>query len=288
MITILWNSFSHSKTNDFRKFQKTRDIKYTLHKALLTILSLVCIYGWMKQDKEVTYHLSFCSNPECCCIHIHHHIMIIYDLTACFSLVSLFFTQLCGSFFFFYHRCAVCVIWNHWLWALIKLFWCLVLSRVGDFVNVFLTTGFCTFEIKRWKVSRNVASQMWKIITCNSLSENAKSFSSCFFFFFLFLMETSYGFRIKMVGGMDQFTCCGIFLHTALARDKIVSDNLENLWPDPKKDTKCWCGKLIMEILLFCIDLFPSVSIYFCATISENSNLFENACIFVFVFFYVM
>lgn len=101
MITILWNSFSHSKTNDFRKFQKTRDIKYTLHKALLTILSLVCIYGWMKQDKEVTYHLSFCSNPECCCIHIHHHIMIIYDLTACFSLVSLFFTQLCGSFFFF-------------------------------------------------------------------------------------------------------------------------------------------------------------------------------------------
>lgn len=108
------------------------------------------------------------------------------------------------------------------------------------------------------------------------------------FFFFLFLMETSYGFRIKMVGGMDQFTCCGIFLHAALARDKIVSDNLENLWPDPKKDTKCCCGKLIMEILLFCIDLFPSVSIYFCATISENSNLFENACIFVFVFFYVM
>lgn len=199
-----------------------------------------------------------------------------------------FYTVVWFFFFFFYHRCAVCVIWKHWLWALIKLFWCLVLSRVGDFVNVFLTTGFCTFEIKRWKVSRNVASQMWKIITCNSLSENAKSFSSCFFFFFLFLMETSYGFRIKMVGGMDQFTCCGIFLHAALARDKIVSDNLENLWPDPKKDTKCCCGKLIMEILLFCIDLFPSVSIYFCATISENSNLFENACIFVFVFFYVM
>lgn len=108
-----------------------------------------------------------------------------------------FYTQLCGSFFF-YHRCAVCVIWKHWLWALIKLFWCLVLSRVGDFVNVLLTTGFCTFEIKRWKVSRNVASQMWKIITCNSLSENAKSFSSCFFF--VFLMETSYGFRIKNGG----------------------------------------------------------------------------------------
>lgn len=77
-----------------------------------------------------------------------------------------------------------------------------------------------------------------------------------------------------MVGGMDQFTCCGIFLHAALARDKIMSDILENLWPDPKKDIKCCCGKLIREILW--------------ATISENSNLLENACIFVFVFFYVM
>lgn len=62
----------------------------------------------MKQDKEVTYHLSFCSNPECCCIHIHHHITIIYDLTACFSLV-LFFTQLCGSFFFFFLPSVRCV-----------------------------------------------------------------------------------------------------------------------------------------------------------------------------------
>lgn len=76
------------------------------------------------------------------------------------------------------------------------------------------------------------------------------------FFFCLFLMETSYSFRIKMVGVMDQFTCCGIFLHAALARNKIVSDILENLWPDRKKDTKCCCGKLIMEILLFCIDFF--------------------------------
>lgn len=121
---------------------------------------------------------------------------IIYHFVAILNVAVYIFTSYndniwfncmffsCSFFFFFYHRCAVCVIWKHWLWALIKLFWCLVLSRVGDFVNVFLTTGFCTFEIKRWKVSRNVASQMWKIITCNSLSENAKSFSSCFFFFF--------------------------------------------------------------------------------------------------------
>lgn len=183
MITILWNAFSHTKTNNENFRKHIWDIQYTLHKTLFTILSLVCIYGWMKQDEEVTYHLSFCSNPECCCIHIHHHIMIIYDFTACFSLV-LFFTLSCVVLF--YHLCTVCVIWKHWLWALIKLFWFLVLSRVWDFVNVFLTTGFCTFEIKRWKVSKNVASQMWKIITRNSLSENTKSISSCFFLFVCF------------------------------------------------------------------------------------------------------